>query len=104
MVEVKITSGICGFETEIGAETESKYLCNVQVKSACPHVTRMAEKIGQVDAMAELFKKGQSKILAAGENLPHVTCPVPVGILKAVEAAAGLALPKDATITFLKKD
>ncbi len=104
MVEVKIVSGICGFETEVQVENESKYQCTVQLRSTCPHVTRMAEKINRVDAMAELFKKGQSQILTASQNLPHVTCPAAVGILKAVEAAAGLALPKDASITFLKKD
>jgi hypothetical protein len=28
----------------------------------------------------------------------HPACPVPSGILKAIEVAAGLALPKDASI------
>ncbi len=31
----------------------------------------------------------------------HVACPVLAGLLKAVEAAAGLALPQDASIRFL---
>jgi hypothetical protein len=33
----------------------------------------------------------------------HVTCPVGSGILKAAEAAAGLALPRDARIELSKQ-
>ena len=31
-------------------------------------------------------------------ELPHFACPVPAGVFKAIEVAAGLALPRDATI------
>lgn len=34
----------------------------------------------------------------AAKHLRHAACPVPAGIIKAVEVAAGLALPADATI------
>ena len=37
---------------------------------------------------------------ALSPHLPHVTCPVYAGFLKAVEAAAGLALPKDVSMRF----
>ena len=39
---------------------------------------------------------------AAQQHLPHITCPVPVGTLKAIEAGAGMALVKDVSITFSK--
>jgi len=32
--------------------------------------------------------------------IPHVSCPVISGILKALEVSVGLALPKDAMISF----
>ena len=35
--------------------------------------------------------------------LKHVACPVPSGILKALEVEAGLAVPKDVSIIFLKE-
>ena len=106
MADVEVFSGVCGFNTVIQAETGGKYKATIHIESACPHVTKLAEKInglGEVNAMNELFKKGQSQILAScTEILPHVTCPVSVGILKALEACTGMALPKDATITFRK--
>jgi len=34
----------------------------------------------------------------AAEHLVHPACPVPSGILKAIEVESGLALPKDASI------
>lgn len=101
MVEVEIFSGVCGFRTTVKVETETKYQCTIQVNSECKHVAKMAENFKEVNAMNELFKKDKSQILAAsGKYIPHITCPVATGILKAIEVSAGLALPKDATITF----
>ncbi len=34
----------------------------------------------------------------------HAACPVPVGIIKAVEVEAGLALPEDAHIKVSRSD
>lgn len=104
MVEVEIDSGICGFKTVVQADNKPKYKAGVFIESTCPHVTKLAEKIkelGEIDVMKELFKKGESQILAASNTtLPHITCPVPVGILKCLEVSTGMALPKDVTITF----
>jgi hypothetical protein len=46
---------------------------------------------------------GPEVLRAATKLCPHPACPVPVGILKAVEVSAGLALPKDASIRVIKK-
>ena len=101
MSKVNIDSGVCGFKTVVQAETGAKYQTRLTVESNCPHVKKIAENLGEFNAMNELFKKGQSQILTlCQENLPHITCPVPIGILKAIEASAGLALPKDAKISF----
>jgi hypothetical protein len=35
----------------------------------------------------------------AAKHCKHAACPVPSGIIKAIEVASGLALPKDASIT-----
>jgi len=101
MVELEIDSGICGFKTTVKAESRSKYDCSLSIESQCKHVQKMAEKISDVNAMNELFKKGQSQVLAATEGvIPHITCPVAGGILRAVEACTGLALPRDVSIKF----
>lgn len=104
MTEVEILSGVCGFKTVVRVEAKEKYQADVTFESTCPHVNKLAEKIkeaGELSVMNELFKKGQSLIVAASsEKLPHITCPVPIGILKALEASTGMALPKDVAITF----
>jgi hypothetical protein len=38
----------------------------------------------------------------AQQILPHPGCPVPAGIIKAVEVEGGLALPRDASIKVSK--
>ena len=102
-MKATIHSGACGFSTEVTAETDKKYQCTLQIESKCPHIAKMAVALETVNAMDELFKKGQSLILSASStHLPHATCPVGIGILKVVEASAKLALPKDATIVFEK--
>jgi hypothetical protein len=43
------------------------------------------------------------KIHEAGhKHCYHAACPVPVGIIKAMEIEAGLALPEDVTIRLSK--
>ncbi|MCG8689303.1 MAG: hypothetical protein MI892_30805, partial [Desulfobacterales bacterium] len=56
--------------------------------------------------MTELFKDKatgelNSRVLDVSfKTIPHVSCPVISGVLKSLEVCTGLALPKDATITF----
>jgi hypothetical protein len=38
----------------------------------------------------------------AAKTLLHPACPVPVGIIKAIEMEAGLALPRDVEIRFTR--
>jgi hypothetical protein len=38
----------------------------------------------------------------AAKHCQHASCPVPSGIIKAIEVASGLALPKDASIQVSK--
>lgn len=103
MIKVNIESGVCGFNTIVQAEPGTNYTAKLSVKSNCPHVTKIAHNFGEFNAMDELFKKGQSKILTlCQENLPHITCLVPIGLLKALEVSTGLALPKEANISFIK--
>ncbi len=55
-----------------------------------------------VDPMVELFRRPHETTVyaALSPHLPHVACPVYSGFLKAIEAAAGLALPRDVSMQF----
>ncbi|MGQ9680940.1 MAG: DUF6951 family protein [Anaerolineae bacterium] len=97
MAEAEINAGICGHTTRVTAsaspEGERVFLT---ISSSCPWVQKMAADLSDVDPMREITYRGEGpQVLAAARLLRHPACPVPSGILRAVEIAAGLALPKD---------
>ena len=108
MTEVKVFAGICGFTTIVTSEDKGNYNAFITIKSECPNWTKVHETLGgkEIDVMAELFKDKKTGIVnsqviqTALGKIPHVSCPVISGVLKAMEVSVGLALPKDATITF----
>lgn len=107
MTEVEVFSGICGFRTIIRVEDLKKYKATCIIESGCPNHRKVAKILETVtiDVMDELFRKGKSQVLQACEGvIPHRSCPVPAAILKTLEVGVGLALPADATITFIKAD
>jgi len=70
------------------------------IESECEAVQRLAAELTQVDPFQEGYFSGAGPLTLrlAAKHLRHTACPVPTGIIKAVEVAAGLALPADATI------
>lgn len=104
MAKAIIDAGICGYETIVEAEKQDSYQVTLHIQSECQHIQKLAADLQEVNALHEISpKKGDHQILEKG-NLycTHSACPVPVGVIKAVEVAAGLALPKDAKITIEK--
>ena len=107
MVKVEVFSGICGFTTCIQVEEKEKYVALCKMEGQCPNCSKVAAILAEepLNVMDELFRKGKSKVIeACRANLPHVSCPVPAGILKALEVGGGLALPADATIRFIETE
>ena len=102
MAKVKVDAGICGFSTEITAEQSEGVAIHFQ--STCPHVVKARDELANVDAYSEIFRKPHEtrvyQVLSA--HLPHVACPLYSGFLNAIEAAAGLALPRDAHLSIEK--
>ena len=105
MTKVEVFSGICGFTTRIEVEETEKYVAILRMEGECPNCGKVAAVLaeGPLNVMNELFRKGQSKVIeTCRANLPHISCPVPAGILKALEVGTKLALPADASIKFIK--
>ena len=102
MAKVKIFAGNCGFHTTVTAIME-KRVCKLEIESDCPDIQRIADELGEVEPFGEIsFRRGMPMILEAGaRHCSHAACPVPVGMIKAVEVAAGLALPENPTIQFV---
>ena len=100
MATVVIEAGVCGFRTTVKSAMDGDN-CRLEITSDCPDVQRMADDLQTVDPYGEISYRGGAPVAlqAASRCLKHGACPVPCGIIKAVEVAAGLALPRDASIT-----
>ncbi len=99
MAKAEIFAGDCGFNTEVEATMEGR-VCKLSITSECPYITKMAEEIPEVNPYEEIsFRRKMPKIHEAGhKHCTHASCPVPVGIIKTVEVAGGLALPTNPII------
>jgi len=100
-IQATVDPGICRFITRISATFDGEKV-ECEILSDCSCVEELAEEI---DAMGpfecltmpyaenEIYKR-------AGVLLKHSTCPVPMAILKCMEVASGLAIPRDVKIEF----
>ena len=102
MAKVKINSGACGLSTTVKA-TMNGSKCSIEVESECEAIRALDEEFTQVDPFQEItfLGEGPATLAAGAEHCYHPACPVPVGIIKAVEVAAGLNLPVNSSINFV---
>ena len=99
MSKAEISSGICGFTTVVEAKMNGK-ACNLVINSDCKSIQTLAQNLKQVNPFEEIsFRQSiPQTIQLSMQHCPHAACPVPVGIIKAVEVAAKLAVPADVSI------
>jgi hypothetical protein len=100
MAQAEIKSGICGFTTTVEVCKTGVRSCSLTVNSDCSHIRELAAKLTELDPFREIAFRGEGPAVfrEAANTLPHPACLVPVGIIKAIEVEAGLALPRDVEI------
>jgi hypothetical protein len=105
MSQSVIQSGICGYSTTVVARSDGR-ACSLTITSDCPAIERLAQDLREVNPFEEITYRGDGPLTLrlAKEHCPHPACPVPSGIIKAIEVEAGLALPKDAVISVTKSN
>ena len=104
MTKVIVNSGACGFTVTITTEKGNEKKIAVSLDTACEMVQKMLADIATVDHRVTLTGFRDNPVyLSAAKHLKHVTCPVPSAILKAIETEAGLNVPKDAQIDFVRE-
>ena len=103
MAKAEIGSGVCGHITTVEATMDGK-ACKLTITSDCKAIEELAKELTEVNPMMEIScKRSIPQTLQMGmKHCIHAACPVPVGVIKAVEVAARLALPKDAVIKVSK--
>jgi hypothetical protein len=106
MIRVEVDPGICGLTSTITVTSEDMMTAAVTIESQCEDIQNIGKELQSVNGMEEVFKKhGESIVAKLGNKYcRHATCPVPGALLKGIEAACGLALPKDVHIEITKQD
>lgn len=99
-----INAGVCGFSTTVQVDSEDLQMATIKIKTQCPSLKALEIGPIEVDGFAECFGKvGEGEIFElCRKYCKHAACPVPTGIVKAVEVACELALPKDFCIEITK--
>jgi tRNA threonylcarbamoyladenosine modification (KEOPS) complex Cgi121 subunit len=103
MTKVVVNSGACGFSVTITAEKGKEKKIAVSLDTACEMVQKMLVDIADLDQRVTLIGFHNNPIyLSAAKHLKHAACPVPSAILKAIETEAGMNVPKDVRIEFVR--
>lgn len=103
MTKVTIHCGACGLSTSVKAEKCDDKEVEITLDSECERVKKMQDDISTLNMMAAFTGFLNNPVYrSAARHLPHVACPVPSGILKALEVELGFNVPQDASIRFLK--
>ena len=104
MTKVVVNSGACGFTVTVKAEKGKERTISLSLDTACEMVQKMLSDIATVDRMAALAGFADNPVYqSAAKHLKHVACPVPSAILKAIETEAGMNVPKDVRIEFVRE-
>jgi Family of unknown function (DUF6951) len=103
---VKVESGICGFHSTIRVKSEDMQNAVIQFETDCPNLKQLEQELTEADSFGECFSKvGESNVFEQTKKYcKHAACPVPTAIIKGIEVACGLALPKDVLIKISKED
>jgi hypothetical protein len=99
---VALDPGICGFPCIVEATRIEKRRVLVTIRdSECEHVQRLSESFNEI-GLRELFAPiSRNPVFISAERAGcHPSCPIPIAVMKAVEVAMDMALPRDAGITF----
>jgi len=105
MINIEVNPGICALKTIINVESEDQETASIEIVSDCPFIRSISDELKEVDGYTECFSKfGESQTFKlANKYCKHPGCPVPSAIIKGVEVACGLALPKNVEISVVKK-
>jgi len=103
----RVQAGVCGFATTVTADSPDDQMVTFGIETDCQKIAGLAEvlKGKEIDGYDEIAKGFDGVVLSAARASLSgccAGCAVPVGIFKAMQAAAGVALPRGVTITMEK--
>ena len=102
IVYVKAEPGICGFPCTITAQKLDNRTVSVEINgSECKQIQRLSTRLTEM-SLKELFMPltRNPVYMAAEKSGCHPSCAIPAAVIKAVEVALGMALPREVCIKF----
>lgn len=94
-----IKAGACGQTTNVFADFDEKSgVCKLAIDTTCPHFAKVASLLREVKPAEEFAWETSQVHKTMQANCSHTACPVPSGILKAVQVACGKKLAANASI------
>jgi len=105
MTKVIINPGACGMKAVVEVEKGEGKTFSLRIRSECPMVVKLGQELPELTMMDAFKRILDNPVYRKGSLcLKHSACPVPSGILKALEVEAGLNIPKDVTIIFVRDE
>ncbi len=102
MSECKVTvdAGACKRTTVITAVGDDMGVVTITLDTDCEYLQKMAEHLEPITSYLEVEApiNTTETYKLANDHLPHAACPVPCGIIKAIEVAGDLGLKKHVSI------
>ncbi|MDR1954928.1 MAG: hypothetical protein LBP82_03125 [Candidatus Methanoplasma sp.] len=99
--KVTVDAGVCKMITVITAKANPNTgMVDIDIQSDCANVLKMSWSVKPICPYTEVeAAMNETEIYKiASEALPHAACPVPCGVIKAVEVAGDLGLKRDVSI------
>jgi hypothetical protein len=99
--KVEVDAGVCGFRASGVVVSDDEQLITFEVSSDCEKIRNLLVLMGKaqpIDAYQEISPEGESAVMKTARSALRgccAGCVVPVGLYKAMQVAAGLALPME---------
>ncbi|MCC6347256.1 MAG: hypothetical protein IT388_08740 [Nitrospirales bacterium] len=104
MTKIVVNPGACGLPAKVDVKKEGENF-SVTISSPCKMVAKLGDELRDLTMRDAFTRIMENPVYQKGSScLRHVACPVPSGILKALEVEAGLNVPRDISITFVTEE
>ncbi len=99
---VRVDPGICGFACAVYARKLEARKVKINIEgSECKQIQRLSELITQIGFRDVFLPLTRNPVFVSAEKAGcHPSCVIPAAVIKAAEAALGLALKRDVFIQF----
>ena len=99
---MNVDPGICGFSCRIIARKNGRKTAAVEIHSCdCLQIQKLSGYLTELTLKDLFLPLTRNPVYIAAEKSGcHPSCAIPMAILKTVEAAMGMAVPKDVEIWF----